>query len=169
MYKRFEFEGDVHRLLDCVPLTVRRKLDLAALKISLEGWQALSRAERLALCHLPVDGAEDRAVYIEIMRGFCERAGVPLKPLNDPDALGLVWNVPSVPPRVRERSEALHARLDDRAWSTLDEESRYALVKLSDPKRNPLKIHAALVELGLLDGPAPRIHDQPVVCAPVSS
>ena len=58
MYKRFTFEGDIHESLDCVPLSVRRKLDLAALKISLDGWQQLSRAERLSLCHLPVDSEQ---------------------------------------------------------------------------------------------------------------
>ena len=47
MYKRFEFEGAIHDTLECVPMSVRRKLDLATLKISLAGWQALSRAERL--------------------------------------------------------------------------------------------------------------------------
>jgi hypothetical protein len=165
MYKRFDFEGDVHQTLECVPLTVRRKLDIASLKISLEGWQALTRAERLALCHLPVDSEEDREVYIEVMRTFCERAGVPLKPLVDADAAGRTWNASTTPPRVKERADELHAKLDDATWRRLDEESRYALVKLSDPKRNPLKIHAALVELGLLAGPAPRVIPEVAVCA----
>jgi hypothetical protein len=150
MYKRFEFEGDVHQTLECVPLTVRRK--------------TLTRAERLALCHLPVDSDEDREVYIEVMRTFCDRAGVSLKPLVDADASGRTWNVSTTPARVKERADALHARLDDTAWRHLDEESRYALVKLSDPKRNPLKLHAALVELGLLTGPAPSVNPEVAVC-----
>jgi hypothetical protein len=169
MYKRFVFEGEVHQLLDCVPLTVRRKLDLAALKISLEGWQALSRSERQALCHLPVETAEEISVYREVLEGFCAKAKVPLKPLVDPDAEARAWNIPSVPERVKGRAQALQARLDDRVWASLDEESRYALLKLSDPKRNPEKLKAALIELGLLDGEPAALTPEVAVCVPSTS
>lgn len=154
MYKRFEFEGDVHASLDCVPLTVRRKLDLAKTKISLEGWQRLPRAERLSLCHLPVDSAEDLAVYQQVMAAFCERSGVATKPLHDPVVDGRLWNAPAVPAPLRELAGKLGAALDDARWSALDEESRYALLKLADPKRTPEKLAAALIELGLLSGTA---------------
>jgi hypothetical protein len=113
-----------------------------------------------------VDTPDELSVYSAVLRGFCERAGVPLKPLADPDAAGRTWNALQVPAPVKERAQSLRARLDDRTWAGLDEESRYALLKLSDPKRNPLKIHAALVELGLLDGPAPSLQPEVAVCAP---
>jgi hypothetical protein len=166
MYKRFAFEGDIHDSLECVPLSVRRKLDLAALKISLEGWQQLSRAERLALCHLSVDSEPELGVYREIIRAFCERASVPVKPLEDAHAASRTWNAPSVPAAIAGRLRELGASLTDPAWRSLDEESRYALLKLSDPKHNPLKIHALLVELGVISGPAPVIHAKVVVCEP---
>jgi len=152
VYKRFEFEGEVHASLDCVPLTVRRKLDLAGVKISLDGWQRLARTERLSLCHLPVDSDGDLAVYREVMAGFCERNGVATKPLHDPMVDGRQWNEPAVPSPLRERARTLGAALDDARWSALDEESRYALLKLADPKRTPEKLQAALIELGLLAG-----------------
>jgi hypothetical protein len=157
MYKRFAFEGDIHDSLECVPLSVRRKLDLAALKISLEGWRSLTRSERLALCHLPVDTPEDLAVYREVLRGVCERAGVAIKDLDDPDAAAQAWNAPGVPSAVAARLGDLHVGLGDAAWRSLDEETRYALLKVVHPKRNPLKIVALLVELGLLAGPAPQV------------
>jgi hypothetical protein len=166
MYRRFAFEGDIHEALDCVPLSVRRKLDLAALKISLEGWQKLARSDRLALCHLPVGSDLEIDVYREVMRGFCDRAAVPLKPLDDPNAAARAWSAPQTPDSVRARVVALGADLADHTWRALDEESRYALVKLGDPKRNPNKIHALLVELGLLAGPAPLVHPKVVVCEP---
>lgn len=166
MYKRFDFEGDIHATLDCVPMSVRRKLDLAALKISLEGWQTLTLAERLALCHLPVDSAHELEVYVEVMRGLCERASVPLKPLVDPVAAARAWNAAAVPEALAQRASALGAKLTPEVWRALDEESRYALLKLCDPKRNPLKVHALLVELGLLPGPAPIVNPQVVVCEP---
>ena len=74
MYLRFAFEGDVHETLATIPLAVRRKLDLAGLKLSLAGWTALSRAERLAVCHLPVESQADLEVYREALRGFAVRA-----------------------------------------------------------------------------------------------
>jgi hypothetical protein len=150
MYRQFAFEGDVHALLDCVPLTVRRKLDLVGLKISLAGWQALTRAERLGLCHLPADTAADLTIYREVMNGFAERAGVPLTPLADPDAASRAWNAATVPARVGDRLREIACRLDDARWRALDEESRYALLKLSDPKRDVAKLRAAATELGLL-------------------
>ena len=164
MYKRFEFEGDIHSSLECVPLTVRRKLDLAGIKISLDGWQRFPREERLCLCHLPVESPLEIDVYREVLLAFCEKRGAATKPLHDPAVDSRLWNSATLPPAVRERTEALRASLDDVGWSELDEESRYALLKLADPKRNPEKIEAALVELGLLAGPAPAIDPSVSVC-----
>ena len=169
MYKRFDFEGDIHTTLDCVPLSVRRKLDLAMLKISLEGWQKLTHAERLTLCHLPVDTDLELTVYQDVMRAFCARGGVPLKPLDDPHAHARVWNSPQVPALLATRAGALGATLTEASWRALDEESRYALLKMAEPKRNPLKLPALLVELGLLAGPAPVLHDRVAVCAPAET
>jgi hypothetical protein len=145
---------------------VRRKLDLAELKISLEGWQKLARTERLTLCHLPVDSAEEIAVYQEVMKSICDRASVPLKKLEDPNASSRAWNATQVPEALKTRIAPLGVELDDDRWSKLDEEIRYALLKLADPKRNPLKLQALLVELDLLAGPAPTIEAKVVVCEP---
>jgi hypothetical protein len=142
MYKRFAFEGEVHSSLSCVPLTVRRKLDLAGVKISLAGWQTLSREERLALCHLPVDSAEELGVYREVLVGFCQRQGVGWTPVADAIVAARAWNARSVPAPLRDR-------IQDEAWADLDEESRYALLKLTQGGRDPAKLDAALAELGL--------------------
>ncbi|WP_437305297.1 nitrate reductase associated protein [Sorangium sp. So ce388] len=154
MYRQFALEGEVHVVLDCVPLAVRRKLDLAELKISLAGWQTLSRAERLALCHLPVDTDDDVAVYAEVLRGFAARAGVPLTPLAEAPVRRAAWDADAVSARLRDRlgpDGALDA-LDGGALgrlAELNEEERYALFKLADPKRGPEKLRALLGELGL--------------------
>ena len=147
MYRRFDFEGDIHSSLSCVPLTVRRKLDLAELKISLAGWQSLERAERLALCHLPVDTAADLAVYREVLAGFAARAGVALTPLGGGPVEPAAWGAAGVLARVRERLGGA-GDLDEARLGSLDEEERYALFKLADPKRAPEKLRAALEELG---------------------
>jgi len=149
MYRRFAFEGEVHQSLSCVPLTVRRKLDLAGFKIPLAGWQALGREERLALCHLPVESEDELAVYREVMRGFCDRQGVALAPIADPQLQTRAWNAQEVPPPVAARLTEVGQALAPAHWRALDEESRYALLKLADPKQNVAKFTAALDELGL--------------------
>lgn len=147
MYRRFTFEGDTHVTLSCVPLTVRRKLDLAELKISLAGWQTLTREERLALCHLPVDSEGDLDVYREVLRGFAARAGVPLTPLAGGPVSASAWSVAGVEARLTDRLGG--AAFDATRLDALDEEARYALVKLADPKRDTVKLRAALRELDL--------------------
>jgi hypothetical protein len=158
VYRRFQFEGDIHQSLDCVPLTVRRRLDLAGLKISLAGWQTLTRGERLALCHLPTENEADIAVYREVMQQFCDARGVALKPLPDADR---VWNAAEPPAPLRTRLDELAVALAPAAWRALDEESRYALCKLADPQREPAKLQAALIELGLASGPSPLDPEAP--------
>ncbi|WP_394826585.1 nitrate reductase associated protein [Pendulispora albinea] len=149
-YKRFVFEGDVHDTLACVPLSVRRKLDLVGLKISLAGWQALPREERLALCHLPVEEGWELSVYREVFQRFAERANVPLSPLAHDQTERARWNTPRPPPPVQERLDALGCVLPPETWAGLEEEGRYALVKMAEPKRDPRKFGWVLQELGLL-------------------
>jgi hypothetical protein len=140
MYLRFAFEGDVHETLQTIPLAVRRKLDLSGLKLSLVGWTALSRAERLAVCHLPVDSPQDLEVYREALRGFAERAGHPVTPLESGPADPGSWGAGEVPATIA-------GRVDATEWAGFPDEARYVLLKLADPKRDPAKFNLALGEL----------------------
>lgn len=149
MYRRFAFEGEIDESLACVPMTVRRKLDVVRIKVPLAGWRTLSRAERLALCHLPIDGEEERAAYRDVLRDFAARAAISLGDLPDPDA-AKTWNASAVPETVAKRLAALGASLDDASWRRLDELERYVLHKLADPKRDDARLRDAAIELGLL-------------------
>jgi hypothetical protein len=140
MYLRFAFEGDVHETLQTIPLAVRRKLDLSGLKLSLVGWAALSRAERLAVCHLPVDSPADLEVYRDALRGFAERAGHPVTALEEGPLDPRSWGPERVPASIGDR-------VSPREWAALSEEARYVLAKLADPKRSPEKFNLALAEL----------------------
>ena len=95
MYLRLELEGDLHRTLEFIPLAVRRKLALSGLKLSLRAWTAMTRAERLAVCHLPVDGPGDLEVYRETLAGFAERAGHPVAPLEGGPVDASAWSAAS--------------------------------------------------------------------------
>jgi hypothetical protein len=145
MYLRFELEGDLHRTLEFIPLAVRRKLDLAGLKLSLKGWTAFSRAERLAVCHLPVDGPGDLDVYREALAGFAERAGHPVALLEGGPIDARAWGASRIPDTVAARAPALSAA----QWSALPDEARYVLLRLAEPRRGPEKLDAALRELRL--------------------
>jgi len=140
MYLRFALEGDVHETLATIPLAVRRKLDLAGLKLSLAGWTALSRAERLAVCHLPVDSRADLEIYREALRGFAERAGHPVVPLEGGPVDPKTWGPDQVP-------AAVSGRVSGADWAAFSDEARYVLLKLADPKRDPAKFNLALEEL----------------------
>jgi hypothetical protein len=145
MYRRFDFEGAIHEILDCVPLVVRRKLDLVGLKISLAGWQKLPFEDRLALCHLPVDGAVDLDVYARVLRAFTSRIDVPLSDLTKSSPTE--WTAERAIARIADRLPS-HA-VDAARVAALSEEERYAIVKLADPKREPHKLTLLLGELGL--------------------
>ena len=127
-------------------MAVRRKLDRAGIKISLEQWQALGLGERLALCHLPVESEEE----CEAMRVFTEEAvraksGVGVKPL--PEASRAAAEPPRHPPaRLVEHARALGITLNQPAWDKLDADERYALIKLGDIAAPSHNLGAALAE-----------------------
>lgn len=135
MYRKFRFEGEIHTVLDCVPLAVRRKLDLSGLKISLAGWQALTRNERLALCHLPVDTDEEIEIYQSFLREVATRAKTELTPLSPFDGQRWRWCTSEMPSQVEARLAEAKLTLKTE-WQMLTEEERYCLLKSCDrPKR----------------------------------
>jgi hypothetical protein len=148
VFRQFTFEAETYVSLDCVPLAVRRKLDLAGLKISLAGWQSLPLGDRLALCHLPVDGKGDLDVYRDVLRAFAERAGVELKPL--PELTPSAWSIDAIPLRVEERADLMKRPLTHARWRSLDEETRYCLWKYAT-RDDPAKF--ALLFAEVLDEP----------------
>src|SRR6266849_344100 len=138
-----------HRTLEFIPPAVRRKLDLAGLKLSLKAWTAMARSERLAICHLPVDGPGDLEVYREALAAFAERAGHPVAPLEGGPLDGSAWGAARIPESVAARAPKLLLA----QWSALPEEARYVLFRLAEPRRAPDKLNAALRELRLTQPP----------------
>jgi hypothetical protein len=143
----FSFERDLVATLDLMPLTVRRKLDLAGIKLPLEGWRALPLGDRRALVSAEVEGEASIAAFAATVREVAGRVGARLDPL--PPAAP-VWREPAVPSAVRAALPALGASLDDETWAALDDDARFALVHLSVKRREPERLRAALVELGLV-------------------
>jgi len=130
MFRRFAFEEDIYCTLDCVPMTVRRKLDRIGLKVHLAQWQALGQGERLAICHLPAEQADEcdalRTFILEVVQRTSGAEPATLTPEQRHTA---------EPPREVPRSlvadaAAAGTELTQAMWDRLDSDERYMLTKL---------------------------------------
>jgi hypothetical protein len=149
MIRKFKFEDEMHESLQCVPMAVRRKLDRVGLKIGLEQWKSLDRGERLAICHLPVDSAEEcDAVGVFIREAMNRRFGAEPKTLGD--AQRALAEPPASPPsRVVANARAQGFNLTAEVWSRLDSDERFALMKMADAETPSHNLGAALKEFGV--------------------
>jgi hypothetical protein len=129
MFRRFDFEKDLYETLEFVPLSARRKLDSAGVKLHLNEWQALSRVQRLVICHFPVASAEERDVLAAFLREAVKtRAGTELATMK-PAAHDAAPDAGHVPPDVAQLIAEL--MLPEKRWSLLDPDERFALAKLA--------------------------------------
>ncbi|HKD66167.1 MAG TPA: nitrate reductase associated protein [Candidatus Binataceae bacterium] len=144
MFRHFHFEEDIYCTLDCVPMTVRRKLDRIGLKVHLAQWQALGQGERLAVCHLPADQPDEcqalRAFVVESVKRTC---GVEPGELP-PEQRQTAEPPDKVPPALVADAAAAGSALTQAMWDRLDGDERYMLTKLE--KRGD-KLAIALREL----------------------
>lgn len=144
----FAFEADFVDDLRCLPMAVRRKLDLAGVKLRLSHWHALTADERAELLAWP-----DHPGAIDELRLWLERrtAGLADGPARAIDpAAGLDWQQrETVPERLRMACAQLGTAVEPRQWQALDELQRFALVKLSHPGHEHRNLPRALKEFGL--------------------
>jgi hypothetical protein len=144
--RRFQFEADIYETLNCVPMAVRRKLDRVGLKVGLDQWQSLSRAERLAICYMPAFSHDEReALRAVLVAAAMARFGCVPKEL--PVAAREEADPPSsVPLLLAARSKDAGYDLEDEVWRSLDEDERYALLKLGNGKMVSHNLPKALAE-----------------------
>ena len=145
--RKFQFEAEIYESLYCVPMAARRKLDRIGLKVSLEQWQRLTRAEHLAICYMPADTPDEcealREVITEMIKSRCGSA-----PKELPEESRLAASPPLAPPALLvERSREAGFELNGQRWLHLDEDERYALIKLGNEKTVSHNLPAALQEL----------------------
>lgn len=145
----FAFEADFSRDLRCIPMAVRRKLDLAGVKLKLVHWHGLCEQERRDLLAWP-----DRAADLEALRRWLlqrsatlpEGPAKPLEPVCD-----AAWQQPdNIPAILVDSCRQLGLTLHSDGWSRLDELQRFALVKLSHPGHEHRNLPRALAEFALL-------------------
>jgi hypothetical protein len=151
MLRRFQFEAEIYETLSCVPMAVRRKLDRLGIKIGLEQWQLLGRGERLMICHAPAALSDEcEALGLFINEAVLSRSGSAPKVLAT--NVRQSADPPSEPPiRLMANASAASFALGKREWERLDDDQRYALIKLGDTDKPSHNLKAALLEF--LGGP----------------
>ena len=145
MIRKFKFEDEIYDSLSCLPMAARRKLDQLGLKIGFDQWQQLSRGERLMICHAPIAAPDEtEALRLFVNDVMLAKCGAAPKDLPPEKRLGV--NPPAmVPAQLVESAQKSGVALTQAAWAALDDDERYALIKLGVEKESH-KLKAALDE-----------------------
>ena len=145
----FAFEADFTADLRCIPMAVRRKLDLAGIKLKLVHWGELTEAERHELLAWSDAEAAIAALREHLLQRTTELSAGQAKTLSpasdEPWQQGDHW-----PDAVLASCQQLGLAPDPSGWSRLDELQRFALVKLSHPGHEHRNLPRALREFRLI-------------------
>lgn len=146
MIRKFRFEAEIYESLNCLPMAARRKLDSLGIKIHLAQWGQLGCGERLMICHAPSDSEEERAA----LRTFiCEatvaHSGSAPKILSE-ESRKAAFPPAYPPPALTRNARAAGVELADSSWAALDDDQRYALIKLGDSEKPSHNFAVALRE-----------------------
>ena len=142
----FRFEQDFIGNWRCIPLCVRRKLDLVGIKLKLTHWLALDQQQRQEL----VNWSDDPAAWA----GFREH----LRTITQAMAEGQVKDLPPavdepwqrsarLPEQIAAAASQRQVNLSAEAWRSLSELERFALCKLVRPGHDHHNLEAAFTEL----------------------
>lgn len=130
-------------------MAVRRKLDLAGVKLSLQHWSELAPQERQDLLAWADDPAAIETLRVHLLQRSAGLGSGPAREL--PRAAGEPWQQGERLPEVLSASCAqLGLAVTADGWAALDELQRFALVKLSHPGHEHRNLPRALAEFGLL-------------------
>jgi len=142
----FAFEQDFVGSWRCIPLCVRRKLDLIGLKLKLSHWLELSQAQRQQLVDWP-----DQAEALQQLR---EQLQAWTRPMADgearplPVAVAEPWQRSKpIPEEVQRAARQRQVGLSAQQWAELGELERFALCKLARPGHDHHNLEAAFAEL----------------------
>lgn len=149
MSQLFGFENDFVESMRCIPMAVRLRLDRTGVKLKLNEWSKLGKAERRALldlpCFTPTEVEAWRLAVDAVVVEACGAAPALLPELPEP-----LWDRTALPAQVGDKAAEEGLALTDAAWSALSPLQRFALVKLSRPGHENRNFRPALVEFGLL-------------------
>ncbi len=150
----FAFEHDFVGSWRCIPLCVRRKLDLIGLKLKLSHWLELSQQERQRLVDWPDNSEALEDLRRHLLQRTASMADGEAKPL--PPAEAEPWQQANpVPPEVARAAQQREVSLLNEHWAALGELERFALCKLARPGHDHHNLGAAFAELLLPATPEP--------------
>jgi hypothetical protein len=146
----FEFETDFAGALYCIPMAVRRKLDLCGVKVSLKQWNRFPLEEREQLVTRKCDTPQETDAYQREVAHLLETRAGDTPQFLDRDA-GTEWKDTSVVPRrlidyCQERDVPAPSLAQ---WAALTELQRFALFKLTRPGHTNENFIPAMREFGL--------------------
>lgn len=126
----FGFERTFAETLDCMPMNMRRKLDLCGLKLPLENWRQLPQIVRETLLETSLDHPYRLKRIAPFLRRQAAKLEWPELATVFPEAAS--DHPIEIPPSVAARFTATaHAVPSILEWQTLSVLQRYALIKLS--------------------------------------
>ncbi len=142
----FAFEQDFIGNWRCIPLCVRRKLDLCGVKLKLNHWLLLSKDQRQTLVDWP-DGADALGQLRQHLRD-CTRTMADGMAKDLPPVSSAPWQqVEVLPDAVQEAATARGVLLSLEQWARLSELDRFALCKLARPGHDHHNLDAAFNEV----------------------
>jgi hypothetical protein len=146
----FQFEADFVGSLQCIPMSVRMKLDNCGVKLKLAHWNQFSQAERETLVNLPCTTPNQCQTYRKWLQNLIiAKTGQPAKELaieSNPPWL----NQTNIPDSVQTKAQEHQVPLSLNQWSNLNPTQRFALIKLSRPSHENKNFIPALQEFGIL-------------------
>ncbi|HEY9700854.1 MAG TPA: nitrate reductase associated protein [Allocoleopsis sp.] len=146
----FQFEGDFVDSLQCIPMSVRLKLDTCGIKLKLNQWNHFNREQRQVLIELPCNNSEEINTYRErlqeLILGQTGTAASEL-PIDDhPQWL----NTETIPIEVQEKAQEFNVNISLEQWEKLQPLQRFALIKLSRSSHENSNFLPAFKEFDLL-------------------
>ncbi len=147
MARTFLFEGDNNQTLEWIPLDVRRKLDLAGVKLSLAAWQQMARTHREELIAADVQSHADAERYRDLAVRLADVAGGKAEVIVPVPFDERPWSKDAALHELEARARVLSIAIDPTRVRALDDAGRYALLRLCDPRKSEDKLRAAIAEL----------------------
>jgi hypothetical protein len=146
----FQFEADFVGTLQCIPMSVRMKLDNCGVKLKLAHWNQFSQAERETLVNLPCTTPNQCQTYRKWLQNLIiAKTGQAAKELAI-ESNPLWLNETTIPDSVQTKAQEHHVSLSLEQWSNLSPAQRFALIKLSRPSHENKNFIPALQEFGIL-------------------
>ena len=142
----FAFEQDFIGNWRCIPMCVRRKLDLCGVKLKLNHWLQLSQDQRQVLVDWP-DAADSLEQFRQHLRD-CTRNMADGMAMDLPQVSGASWQkLAELPAAVQEAATAIGVLITLEQWEQLSELDRFALCKLARPGHDHHNFQAAFSEV----------------------